>query len=106
MAKSRPTQLNFSNQKRHQLSKRFLRVALIDTSKTSLANGTARYEGMPKSTMHIHVAMIHQQKQPNHARHVKHSNVCNKYEIVGKGHENRAKKMKKKWKICKPTGIR
>ena len=46
------------------LSERFLSVALIGTSKTSLANGTAWYADVPKSTVHIRVAMIHQQKQP------------------------------------------
>ena len=31
-------------------------------------------------------------KTTNHARHAKQSYICNKYEIVEKGHENRAKK--------------
>ena len=35
-------------------------------------------------------------KKTYHAIHAKHSNVCNKYGIVEKGHENRAKKKKKK----------
>ena len=43
-------------------------------------------------------------KTTDHARHAKHSFVCNKYEIVEKGHENRAKK--KKNRNMQTTGIR
>ena len=58
-----------------------------------------QYAGVPKSRGHDTPA-----KTTNHARHAKHSYVCNKYEIVEKGHENRAKK--KNNRNMHTTGIR